>query len=69
MFLPNVSLADLTVTQRGFVVTIRRIEEDITPTTTGKEVPEMVVDALPPEVLSQDELLAMPTLYRDLRNW
>lgn len=69
MFLPNVSLADLTVAQRGFVVTIRRIEEDITPTTTGKEVQEMVVDALPPEVLFHDELLAMPTLYRDLRNW
>lgn len=69
VFLPNVSLSDLTVTQRGFVVTIRRIEEDITPTTTGREVQEMVVEALPPEALFHDELLAVPTLYRDLRNW
>ncbi|KAK1860015.1 hypothetical protein I4F81_002607 [Pyropia yezoensis] len=68
-FMTGFTIADLTISQRGFVLAMRQIEESITTATTRAEVKPMVTETFPPDSLLHPELNAIPTLYRDFRAW
>ncbi|KAK1862344.1 hypothetical protein I4F81_004918 [Pyropia yezoensis] len=68
-FMAGVTLSDLTITVRGFVVAMRKVEEGATAATTRAQVKEMIAETFPPESLFDPELNTIPTLYRDLRAW
>lgn len=63
------NLSELSPVQQGFIRVIRGIEEEIGPTTTGFDVKVMVVEAYPPESLSDPDLAAYPKMYIQLRSW
>lgn len=65
----GVTLSDLTISQRGFVLAMRQIKGSITTATTRAEVKAMVAETFPPDSLFHPELNAIPTLYRDFRAW
>lgn len=68
-FIAGVTLSDLTITQRGFVLAMRKVEEGATTATTHVQVDEMIAETFPPESRFDPDLNAIPTLYRDLRAW
>jgi len=69
VFLQGVSLSVLPDAQQRVIRGIRRIEQMITPETTGEKVKAMMADAFPPEHLFDADVAAHPIMYQELCAW
>jgi len=69
VFLQGVSLSVLPDAQQRVIRGIRRIEQEITPETTGEKVKAMMADAFPPEHLFDADVADHPIMYQELCVW
>jgi len=69
VFFQGEDLSALPAVQQSVIRGIRRIEQEITPETTGEKVKAMVAEAFPPEDLFDDDVAAYPILYQELCAW
>ena len=69
-FLASMNLAHLSSFQKGFILSIRSLEEDvISLRMPGNEVKSSVAEMFPPGVLFNDELMNLPLCHLKLRDW
>lgn len=69
-FMASMDFAHLSPFQKGFILSIRSLEEDvISSQMPGNEVKSSVAEMFPPGVLFNDDLMNLPLCHRKLRDW
>lgn len=69
-FMASMDLSHLSQIQKGFILSIRALDEDIVSLQmNGSDVKASVSKLFPPGVLFSDDLMNLPFCHRKLRDW